>query len=371
MPVRLGLWPSVLRPVLRPKRNVGFRMAKPKPNKPYADYPLYAHAGGVWAKKIRGKVHYFGPWSDPGAALGSYLAQRDHLLAGRVPPPEKPTVGLLLDDFLREKRAHLATGDITESTFAEYEVIAGIIRTSLGRHPVDNLEKQDFERLRKELAKGTRKASLSPATLKRRLTVARMVFCDLPRGLLKPLKAPPLRSLRAVRREKGELLYSATDIRAIVGVAEPELKAMVLLGINCAFGPKDAFSLPATAIVRGWHNFARPKTGVERRAPLWPETLSALQGVTLPMAGWDRFRVDREFKKACKQADVECRGFYTLRRTFETVATTADVPQAIIDSIMGHARNDMASVYRQKVYDQQLAKCAEHVRQWYLGKVIL
>ena len=40
-----------------------------KPSKPDQDFPLFAYGAGVWAKKIRGRMHSFGPWDDPDGAL--------------------------------------------------------------------------------------------------------------------------------------------------------------------------------------------------------------------------------------------------------------------------------------------------------------
>jgi hypothetical protein len=35
-----------------------------------------------------------------------------------------------------------------------------------------------------------------------------------------------------------------------------------------------------------------------------------------------------------------------------------------VDAIMGHSREDMASVYRERIGDDRLRAVAEHVRKW-------
>src|SRR5262245_53217417 len=94
-----------------------------KPAKPSPDFPLFAHATGRWAKKIRGKMFYFGPWRDPNGALEKWKREREDLEAGRTPTPADAvglTIRELCNRFLTAKRHLVDTRELTERSFRDY-----------------------------------------------------------------------------------------------------------------------------------------------------------------------------------------------------------------------------------------------------------
>src|SRR5262245_52945356 len=109
--------------------------ADSKPAKPYSDFPLFPHATGRWAKKIRGKMRYFGPWADPDAALAKYLEQKDALHAGRSPGPAPGalTVKDLANAFLNHKQSPLDTGELVPRTWGEYKETCDLLVKAFGK----------------------------------------------------------------------------------------------------------------------------------------------------------------------------------------------------------------------------------------------
>jgi hypothetical protein len=89
-----------------------------KPPKPYPEFPLYAHVAGVWAKKIRGRAHYFGPWEDPDGALAEYVDQTDDLHAGPRPKERAGAadVKALANAFLAHKQERVDNAELSPHT---------------------------------------------------------------------------------------------------------------------------------------------------------------------------------------------------------------------------------------------------------------
>jgi integrase len=375
------------------------RSGKTKPPKPYPEFPLFPHATKRWAKKIRGKLHYFGPWTDWQGALRRYLDEKDALYAGRTPGPRSeggPTIRELLNRFLGAKERLVEAGELTPRSFMDYQRTCDAIRDELGLDRlVANLTAEDFERFRSRLAK-----RCGPVRHGNEVQRVRSTFkYALDSGLIeKPVRfgpdfrKPSRRVLRKARHASGERMFECEELRRLIDFVGMPLKAMVLLGINCAFGNNDCATLSVTTLDldSGWVRFPRPKTGIDRRCPLWPETVAALREalalrpepkapeakgmvfVTKPGASWAKITamdnpVSKEFSKVLRAMKMyrKGRGFYAIRHTFETIAGESR-DQVAVDHIMGHSREDMASVYRERISDERLRAVVEYVRTWLL-----
>jgi integrase len=384
-----------------------------KPNKPYPEFPLFPHAAGVWAKKIRGKMHYFGKWDDPDAALAKYLAEKDALHAGRKPRPdaEAVTVKVLANSYLNLKKARLDAGELSPHTWRNYEQATTLLVEHFGKsRAVDDLGPDDFAELRAVMTK----KKWGPVRVRDFVQRIRSVFkhgADV--GLLTrpvlfgPGFAPPNRkTLRLARAEKGPRMFEADELRKLIDgatvktdggekVVKPTLamRAMILLGVNCGFGNADCGTLPLSVLdlSGGWVNYHRPKTGVTRRCPLWPETVAALREViaarkepadttlaglvflTARGGSWHKTKmedstVSKETRKLLDALGIGGnRNFYALRHTFETVGGEAK-DQVAVDHIMGHTRDDMASAYRERISDERLKAVSDYVREWVFGE---
>jgi integrase len=370
--------------------------APAKPVKPYAEFPLFPHAAGVWAKKIRGKLHYFGPWDDPDAALKKYLAEKDDLHAGRKPRPdaEAVTVKELANRFLNAKKALMAEGRLSPLTWGDYKTACDDVVAAFGKtRVVADLRPDDFADLRKRLAK---KWGLQ--RLCKTIQFVRCVFkyafeaemIDRPVRFGPDFKRPSKKDFRLHKAKQGVKLFTAEEVRKLLDAAGPQLRAMLLLGINCGFGNSDCGNLPLSAVdvAGGFIDFPRPKTGIPRRCPLWPETVAAIEAalakrpepkkaehaglVFLTRCGdsWHTGTTDgplsREAGKLLRKLHINGRkglGFYTLRHTFRTVADDAkDQPAA--DFIMGHESPHMSTHYREKISDERLRAVTDQVHDW-------
>ena len=194
-------------------------------------------------------------------------------------------------------------------------------------------------------------------------------------------------------------------MRRILDKAGIPLKAMILLGINAGLGNTDIAKLPSSAVdlAREWLDYPRPKTGIERRCPLWPETVAALRAaeasrptpndranvglffVTKHGNPWATQRmkenddgevesfvhddaVGKEFGKVLAALKLHRPGFgfYTLRHSFETIAGGSR-DQVATDYVMGHADESMAAHYRERIDDARLKAVADHVHAWLFG----
>ena len=368
-----------------------------KPAKPYPDFPLFPHATRRWAKKIRGRLCYFGKWDDPQAALDKYLAQKYDLYAGRKPREDKEgfTIADMCDHFLNWKDQLVRSGELSPRTRLDCGQIADLIIEHFGKSRlVSDIRMEDFVALRDKLAK-----RWGPVRLGNVVQQVRSVFkyafdaehIDTPIRFGPGFKKPSKKTLRLERARRGKKLFTQDEILRLLAAAGDQLRAMILLAVNAGLGNSDCskLRLQNLDLEKGWLDYPRPKTGVERRAPLWPETIEAIRRVlekrrepkdpddrdlvfiTKYGQSWHKEIADnpisKEMRKLLNELGINrSRNFYALRHVFRTVAD-ASKDQPAIDHIMGHESPHMPSQYREGISDDRLLAVTAYVQQWLFG----
>ena len=389
-----------------------------KPSKPYASFPLTPHPRGTWCKKIRGKLHHFGPWVEPQAALDRYLAQAAALHAGREPTVQlgHNSIKDLVNRYLSFQADRLDAGEIGPRWFEDCRRILTDFGKVIGvARPIGDLRPEDFQAYRVRIAKrlGVHAITRSITAIKAMFNYAveSGVIERLPtygKGFSKPTAMQKRKSQHRAEQANGKNLFTVDQVRQILNVSEQlagYLRPAVLLGINGGFGNTDCAELPLTAVDldNAVIEFHRPKTGVRRTIPLWPETVQAIQlwlenrpklddpetnqlvfvtvrGLQLARQIVHRDaqgtitrivhsdRLSDEFIELLTSLKLKRKriGFYTLRHTFRTWADETRDHHAIF-RLMCHTLPGMSSVYVEEIGMDRLRAVVDHVRAKIFG----
>lgn len=406
------------KPVTPKKPRTPKKRRKPKP--PYKGFPLFAHSNGQWAKTIDYKTRYFGAWDDPEGAVRRWQAEKANLLEGRRSVPrdsKETTIGQVCDAFMNSKRTRHAAGELSPQTVMGYQIDCERLTDHFGKgRIVETLTPFDFESYRNALAKGgaqpgrkgrsTRRRPLGPVAIGKAIMAVRTIFkyayeqdmISAPMKYGQNFKKPSPKVLREARNKKGKRMFSQADIVAMLDLAKGAIKPMIWLGINCGLGNTDCARLQFQNIdlERQWLDYPRPKTGVVRWSPLWPETCAAIteylrkrpeaanesdrdvvfltQRTAIP---WENTKgydpVGNAISRILRTMKIDQHGlgFYALRHTFLTVGEGCQ-DQKAVEFIMGHAPDarDMSARYREEFSEERLLHVTNFVHDWLFSETI-
>lgn len=372
----------------------------------HPNYPLTVHPSGQWAKKVRGRVLYFGSLADPDEALRVWLEEKDYLLAGRTPPSSVPgiTVEQLIERHLEDVDARIAAGKLAARTRRDYLAVRrAFAGASLLHMPVSTLDPQCFAKLVSSLEASGR----TLRTQRNVIMATKAVFnWGGPNGMglfeAAPNYGPRFRSpaseaIEVEQEEAGKLrFFDRGLILAALKKASPKMRVAILLGINCGFYPSDTIGITLDHLHLDcevpYHDFRRVKTKRRRMAALWHETVEAIMEYVSdyrkPTDGAYRHLLLSRFGRPYAQGGGGVKllesfdalmdkiggrqkgvSLGSLRHTYGTVVDL--VPdQAMIDLTMGHVNKSIQKrVYSQLNLSelQRLRTVADVVRQWLYG----
>jgi hypothetical protein len=161
----------------------------------------------------------------PQAALDKYLKEKDALHAGRKPREDTDglTVKELVNRFLASKDAKVKNGELSALMRLDYGTACDCVIEHFGKaRLVEDLDPDDFAALRKKLADRWGLHRLSKT-----IQCIRAVFkygydaglVDRPVRFGPDFAKPSKERMRRYRNEQGPKLFTADEVRRLVGAA--------------------------------------------------------------------------------------------------------------------------------------------------------
>ena len=223
-----------------------------RPKKNTTKCNLWAHASGQWAKKIKGKIHYFGPWADPGAAEQRYLQLLRHMQDAEAPikPANETTVVDLCNQFMSVQSQRVEDEQLTRVTEQRFRRLAHTICDVLGDQTLlTDLSPAHFRRL-----VGRVTNDLAPTTAALRRAEIKVIFrwaydeglTEHPVRYGKTLAAAKTEARKHAERQRievGEKHFERDEIHAMLDIARPQQRLWILLGCNLAYSHTDLSQL--------------------------------------------------------------------------------------------------------------------------------
>jgi integrase len=218
-----------------------------------------------------------------------------------------------------------------------------------------------------------RKQDYSPESINHYLSAVRSMFVFAEEtGAI--VKSPKLRRVKNESTQKAgsaeKPLYCPEQISSLLEQADVQLRVMLLLGLNCGFGPKDLQDLTWDHILEDRITLPRSKTGVTQTFLLWPETRQALENIRKERAAvierlekrgrersdeghifvtrfwklWNKDSIAEQFRKLCDKSGVPCFGIYRLRHCASTAMSLVATPH-VHRRFMRHAQLQQQVTY--------------------------
>jgi len=122
---------------------------------------------------------------------------------------------------------------------------------------VEDLAANDFELLRADIADGCGTTCVGNDVQRTKTVFKYALRCRTYRRtdeICSSVSRPSKATFRKAKNDNAPKLFEAAEIRKLLNAANPQLKAMILLGINCGFD-----------LDAGWVTSPRPKTAVGHR----------------------------------------------------------------------------------------------------------